>query len=157
VIGGSSAAAELAALSPWPDPAPPISPGERAARIERARALMTEAGADALLIGAGASLLYFAGISWGASERLVAMLLPRRGMPILISPAFEQGSLEAELAIEADLRLWEEDESPAKLVAAALRETGAGLERAAAVDDRGSVGQIGRRRGAADALGLEEG
>jgi Xaa-Pro dipeptidase len=124
-ISGSSAAAELAALSPWPEPAPPIAREEREARIERARRLMGDTGADALLVGAGASLHYFAGIGWGASERLVAMLLPRDGRPILICPVFEQGSLEAELAVNAELRLWEEHESPSDLVASALREVGA--------------------------------
>src|SRR3712207_7752493 len=48
------------------------------------------------------------------------------GRPIVIAPAFEQGSLEAELGIEADLRLWEEHESPSALVAATLIELGAG-------------------------------
>jgi Xaa-Pro dipeptidase len=124
-IGGSDAATELAALERWHRPASPIAEAERTVRIERARALMVEAGADALLIGAGASLLYFAGIGWNASERLVAMLLPRRGMPILVCPAFERGTLEVELAVEADVRLWEEDENPAELVADALRERGA--------------------------------
>lgn len=116
-VGGSTAAAELAALSPWTDTVPAISRDERAARIERARRLMHREGADFLLIGAGASLRYFAGITWGASERLVAMLLPREGQLILIAPVFEQGSLEAELGVEAELRLWEEHESPAALVA----------------------------------------
>jgi Xaa-Pro dipeptidase len=53
------------------------------------------------------------------------MLLPVEGRPILIAPTFELGTLEAELTIEADLRLWEEDESPSALVAGALREIGA--------------------------------
>jgi len=124
-IGGASAANVLSELRPWADRALAIGGDERLARIEKARRLMRDAGADALLIGTGASLRYFAGISWGASERLVAMLLPARGQPILICPVFEQGSLEAELTIEARLRLWEEDESPSALVAEALRETGA--------------------------------
>jgi Xaa-Pro dipeptidase len=124
-VGGSSAAEQLAALAPWSNEAAPISAGERQGRIEQARRLMREHGADALLIGAGAGLRYFAGIGWGASERLVAMLLPAEGRPIVICPVFEQGSLEAELAIDAELRLWEEDESPSDLVARALREIGA--------------------------------
>ncbi|HYJ30894.1 MAG TPA: Xaa-Pro peptidase family protein [Allosphingosinicella sp.] len=124
-ISGSSAAAELAELALWSEPAAPIARAEREARIEQARRLMGEAGTDALLIGAGASLNYFAGIGWGASERLVAMLVPRDGRPILVCPAFEQGSLEAELAVDAELRLWEEHESPSGLVASALGESGA--------------------------------
>jgi Xaa-Pro dipeptidase len=124
-IGGSSAAAELAAISPWPEPAQPISADERLGRIEQARRLMAEQDVDALMVGAGASLLYFTGLDWWPSERLVAALIPRTGKPILIAPAFEQGSLEAGLAIEADYRAWEEHESPSELVAAALSETGA--------------------------------
>lgn len=123
-IGGSTPAAELAAIRPWANPAPAITADERGARIEKARRLTADAGADALLVGAGASLRYFAGVPWGASERLVAMLLPRTGRPIVVAPAFELGTLQADLAIEADIRLWEEDESPAALVAAALRELG---------------------------------
>ncbi len=124
-IGGSTAAQELAAITPWAERAAPITATEREQRIEKARRLMRENGAGALLIGAGASLRYFAGIPWGASERLVAMLLPASGKPVVIAPAFELGTLEADLKIEVDLRLWEEDESPSDLVVGALREIGA--------------------------------
>lgn len=124
-IGGSSPAQELAAIRPWADPAPSITKEERERRLDKARRLTADAGAGALLIGAGASLRYFAGVSWGASERLVAMLLPVEGRPIVIAPAFELGTLEAELSLDADLRLWQEDESPSALVADALREAGA--------------------------------
>ncbi|HVJ33149.1 MAG TPA: Xaa-Pro peptidase family protein [Terriglobia bacterium] len=123
-IGGSTAAAELAALRPWQDQAPAISAAERTARLDRARQLMAAMGVNALLINAGASLHYFAGVSWGASERLVAMVLPLSGRPVLICPAFERGSLEAELLIDADLRLWQEDEDPYLLVVDALQEKG---------------------------------
>jgi len=103
-IGGASAANVLSELGPWADRAAAIGGQERGARIEKARRLMKDVGADALMIGAGASLRYFAGIGWGASERLVAMLLPANGAPILICQVFEQGSLEAELTIEVRLR-----------------------------------------------------
>src|SRR3546814_8518308 len=77
---------------------------------------MTEIGAAALLVNAGPSLRYFTGVAWAPSERLVAMLLPAAGEPRIICPAFEQGSLVAELAIDADLLLWEEDEDLVQLV-----------------------------------------
>ena len=121
-IGGSNEAAELTALQPWPDPAPAIGASEYAARIEKARRLMTEQGVDSLMIGAGASLNYFAGIPWGASERLVALLIQRTGDPLMIAPAFELGSLEADLKIPAQIRIWEEDESPYRLAADWLQE-----------------------------------
>jgi Xaa-Pro dipeptidase len=124
-IGGSTAQDQLADLRPWTERAAPIAREERLARLERARQLTRDAGADALLVGAGMSLRYFAGVPWGASERLVALLLPVTSDPILVCPHFELGSLEADLHIDADLRLWQEDESPSDLVAGALRDLGA--------------------------------
>lgn len=75
-------------------------------------------------------LRYFTGVAWGATERLVAMLLPIAGEPIFICPGFELGSFEASLSIPApDIRLWEEDESPSALVADALKAAGPGRSR----------------------------
>lgn len=119
-IGGSSAERELAELKPWANPAPSITADERRARMNRARALMGEIGADAIIVGAGASLRYFAGVPWNATERLVAMVLPREGEPVMICPRFELGSLQASLALDAEILLWEEHESPYELTARAL-------------------------------------
>ncbi|HEY8615714.1 Xaa-Pro peptidase family protein [Phenylobacterium sp.] len=130
-VGGSSAERELAELAPWPSPAPPIGRQEREARLAKAQGLTAGVGADALVVGAGASLRYFAGVGWNATERLVAMVLPRSGEPVMICPAFEEGSLRAALGIEAGLRLWEEHESPYDLAAAVLAELGV---RSLAVD-----------------------
>jgi len=123
-IGGSTAEAELAGLAPWPNPAPAITGEERLVRMAKARELMAGIGADAILIGAGASLRYFAGVPWNATERLVALLLPREGEPVMICPRFEDGSLLASLGVEAALRLWEEHESPYALTSAAMAELG---------------------------------
>lgn len=121
-IGGLDMAAARDQLQRWPTMAAPISRYEYGQRLHRARLLMRELGVDALLITAGASLRYFTGIAWGASERLVALLVTARGTPIMICPAFETGSLQYVLRIEADVRLWEEHESPHALVVQALRE-----------------------------------
>lgn len=124
-VGGSTMDLQLAGLSPRPGRPPAIAVAEYEARLERARVLTAALGADALLVGAGASLRYFTGVPWGATERLVALLLPRQGRPIMVCPAFELGSLRADLKIEADIRLWQEHESPAVLVGQALAEIGA--------------------------------
>lgn len=153
-IGGLSAAAELAELRPWATPAPAITREEREARLEKARRLMREAGADALLIGAGASLRFFAGITWGASERLVAMLLTASGDPILIAPRFEEGSLDAETQIAVRPQFWEEDDSPSALVAAALRDAGASR---LAVDPAMAFVLVDRIRRAAPSLDVIDG
>ncbi|HEY0436656.1 MAG TPA: Xaa-Pro peptidase family protein [Phenylobacterium sp.] len=124
-IGGSSAEAELSDLRPWPNPAPPIAAAERAQRLAKAQGLMAGIGADAILIGAGPSLRYFTGVAWNATERLVAMILPRQGAPVMICPRFELGSLQAGLSIEAEVALWEEHESPYALAGEVLTRTGA--------------------------------
>ncbi len=123
-IGTSDAATQLAAIAPPPVPVPPIAAAEYAARIDRARALTAAVGAGALLVHAGASLRYFTGVPWGATERMVALLLPVTGEPVVICPRFELGSLEADLAIAADVRLWDEEEDPVALVADAARGLG---------------------------------
>ncbi|OAN64772.1 M24 family metallopeptidase [Sphingomonas sp. TDK1] len=119
-IGGSTAETELATLAPWADRAPAISQDERRDRLTQVRERMAAMGAQALLVNAGMSLRYFAGVPWGATERLVAMLLPLHGEPVMICPRFELGSLTADMAFSADMRLWEEDEDPFALVAASL-------------------------------------
>jgi Xaa-Pro dipeptidase len=124
-IGGSNAVEQLATITPWATPASPITQDERLARIEKARRFTRDSGADALLIAAGTSLRYFAGVPWGGTERLVAMLIPVTGDPVMIAPHFELGSLQAEMQISTDYRLWQEDQSPTALVADMCRGWGA--------------------------------
>ncbi len=116
-IGGLTQQHALAQLTPWSHHAPPIQSDEYQQRLEKARRLLHAQGMDALLIGAGTSLRYFTGVPWGASERLVAMLLTRTGDPVLICPAFEEGSLDAVLKIPVEKMLWEEHEDPYASVA----------------------------------------
>ncbi|GGB26729.1 X-Pro dipeptidase [Sphingomonas metalli] len=125
-IGTSDVATQLAAIRPPATRVPPIAAEEYRARLDKACALIAAAGAGALLVHTGASLRYFTGVPWGATERMVALLLPVTGEPVMICPHFERGSLEADLAIAADLRLWEEDEDPVALVADAVRGAGGG-------------------------------
>jgi Xaa-Pro dipeptidase len=92
---------------------------------------MDQIGAEALIVGAGPSLRYFTGVGWNQTERLVAMVQPREGGPIIICPRFELGSLQASLGIDADIALWQEHESPFALTARILSDLGA---KALAVD-----------------------
>jgi Xaa-Pro dipeptidase len=79
---------------------------------------------DALFVAPGTSLYYFTGIRWGGSERLLALVLPRTGNPIVIVPGFEEGRLREKLHFPAEVRVWQEDESPTKIAAAALGDRG---------------------------------
>lgn len=126
LIGGSTIEEELSTLFPWTERAPAIAPDEYRARLDKARSLTAKLEGDALIIGAGASLRYFASVGWGASERLVALVLPPEGDPVIICPKFELGTLSSSLAIDGfDIRCWEEDDDPYALTAQRLAEIGA--------------------------------
>ncbi|WP_329740877.1 Xaa-Pro peptidase family protein [Dyella sp. A6] len=146
-IGGLDPARALDGLAAWATPAAPIDADEYGRRHEQARRLLREHGADALLLTAGTSLRYFSGIGWGASERLVALLLPLHGEPVAICPAFETGSLSHALKVPAALHTWEEHEDPQQLVAAALR---AGGGSTLALDPQAPYGVASRLREALD-------
>ncbi len=113
-------------LKPLGDRVHPITPDEFHARLLHAQALMSQSNPtfDALLIGPGTSLYYFTGIRWWLSERLLALIIPRIGQPILISPAFEEARMRESLLYSAEVRVWQEDESPGKLIAASLADRG---------------------------------
>jgi Xaa-Pro dipeptidase len=108
----------------------PVMPEERRARIERARRLMTESHLDALALCGGTSLVYFTNIRWGGGERLFTCIVPRKGEPLFVCPAFEEERLREQIArgpFDArvvDVRTWQEDQSPYALVAQALKERG---------------------------------
>ena len=101
---------------------PAIGPAERLARLAKARGLMQRHGLGAILIEPGASLDYFTGVRWSRSERLTAALIPAIGDPIIVTPFFEKPSVAESLGVPAEIRTWDEDDEPLKLVADWLRE-----------------------------------
>ena len=103
---------------------PAITREERLARLAKARALMQRHGIGAIVIEPGASLDYYTGVQWWRSERLTAAVIPVEGEPIIVTPFFEKPSVEESLGIPAEVRVWQEDEEPLKLVADFLRERG---------------------------------
>src|SRR5690242_6216117 len=110
----------IAALKSRRNEARPIPNDERLARIERAQRLMRGNQLDAIAIGGGSSLFYFSGVRWGVSERLFLMVLPARGEPFFVSPAFEKGRALEQIAespfAKSHVFTWEEDESPYEAV-----------------------------------------
>ncbi len=107
----------------------PISSGERLGRMERARQLTRENRLDAICLSSGTSLVYFTGIRWGGGERFFGMVLPAKGEPFYVSPAFEEDRAREQIenapeGARARLLTWQEDESPYALVARGIRERG---------------------------------
>jgi len=102
---------------------------ERESRLDRARALMRANHIDAIALAGGSSLDYFTGIRWGNSERLFTFILPQKGNPSYVCPAFEEDRVrermtQAPAGRESKIFTWQEDHDPYALVAQALRESG---------------------------------
>src|SRR5690348_11796977 len=116
-------AAAKEALKPVPLP-PPISQAERLQRVAKAKALMQQNGIGSAIVESGSSLDYLTGVQWHRSERLTAAVIPAQGDPIIVTPFFESPSIAETLAIPAEIRTWNEDQDPLKLVADFLRERG---------------------------------
>ena len=121
----------IAKLKSRKSEASPITLDERAQRQDRARKLMSENSLDAIVLMEGTSLRYFTGVRWWGGERLFAMILPAKGEAFYVCPAFEEGRAREQLANppdgdRVDVRAWQEDESPYRLVAQGLKERGIG-------------------------------
>ncbi|MBL8997219.1 MAG: M24 family metallopeptidase [Gemmatimonadetes bacterium] len=126
---GAAMPPAIAALQPMKDGVVPISVAERQARLEKARRLLRTNGADALMLTGGTSMVYFTGIQWGISERLLAAFIPASGRPFLVTPKFEEERAMEQVAMGpmadgADVYAWEEDEDPYALIAGGLRARG---------------------------------
>jgi Xaa-Pro dipeptidase len=116
----------FAQLKPLGARVKPITSEEYRARIERAQRLLGEQNPklDALFLAPGTSLYYFTGVHWWPSERLLGLVIPQKGQPIVMCPGFEEGRFREQLRFPAEVHVWQEDESPTKLAAAALADRG---------------------------------
>src|SRR5215469_14854937 len=104
----------------------PIAAEEYRERLQGAQRQMSELAPkyDVLFVAPGTSLYYFTGIRWGMSERLLALVLSRTRDPIVVVPAFEEGRMREKLQFPAEVRIWQEDQSPTKIAAEALADRG---------------------------------
>lgn len=118
--------AQLDRLRPLGDRVRPITVEEYQGRIALAQRLMAESKPPfaALYLTPGSSLFYYTGIRWGLSERLLALLIPRKGEPFLVCPAFEEGRLHELVKWPIEIRAWHEDESPYWFVGKGLADRG---------------------------------
>jgi Xaa-Pro dipeptidase len=102
-------------------------------RIERVRDELERLGVAALLVVPGPDFFYLTGQSLYAGERLLALILPRQGTPLLLSPEMNVGQLEGVIP-GAELRGWSDAEGYREPLERAL--TDRGLEHGPiAVDD----------------------
>ena len=87
---GSTLPPAFSGLKPLGARVHPIAAVEFYGRLQHAQKLMSEVTPkyDVLFLAPGTSLYYFTGIRWGNSERLLALVLPRTGNPIIVVPGF---------------------------------------------------------------------
>ena len=83
-------------------------------RIEKAKELMKHEGMDFLFVPISVNLNYLTGIDIDKTERLTAALIPLKGEPVIICPAFELGRIN-DLTPFENISVWEEDENPFEL------------------------------------------
>ena len=124
----------IAALKSMTAGVKPITADERGARLEKARQLMVDNKIGALYLEGGSSLFYFTGVRWGLSERPFACIIPAKGELGWVCPGFEEERARELVKGQADVRVWQEDESPYKQIAGFLKDRGA--TGRVAVDER---------------------
>ncbi|HXA41231.1 MAG TPA: Xaa-Pro peptidase family protein [Phenylobacterium sp.] len=149
-------AAAPAGLTSMTGAARPIDRAERLARIGKLQRLMSQQGVGAMILESGSSLEYFTGVQWRRSERTTAAVIPARGETVLVTPAFEEPSVRETLAVPADVRPWNEHESPFAALAGALRDRGAGAGKIA-FEDTTRLYIVDGVRAAAPALSVVSG
>jgi Xaa-Pro dipeptidase len=130
VDSASSLPAAIAALPVLSGQARPFTVTEQLARIARAKELMDARKIDAIVLAnSSSSASYFAGLRLEGSERLWALVIPARAKAFLICPAFEEGRARELLESgpfgkDADVLVWQEDESPFALLGVGLKDRG---------------------------------
>ncbi|MEO8359428.1 MAG: Xaa-Pro peptidase family protein [Vicinamibacteria bacterium] len=116
--------AAIKALRPMTAGIVPISDDERRARIAKAQRLMAEQNLDAIFMEGGTSMFYFANMRWGLSERTFGVVIPAKGELAYVCPRFEEDRAMELIKFGKDVRTWEEDESPFRLIGGIVKDRG---------------------------------
>jgi Xaa-Pro dipeptidase len=99
------------------------------ARIARLQEAMKEFGLQAIVLESGPAMQYLTGVRWGRSERTFAVVLTQKGDPVYVLPGFEEMRARELITVGADIRVWQEDESPFARVAQAMKDRGVATGR----------------------------
>lgn len=90
-------------------------------RIERLQAELKTRKLEMFVAEPSTNFQYFTGYNPGRSERLILLMVPLSGAPVLICPSFEMERMKRN-AVITDVRGWEEQHNPWKLVKKAGQE-----------------------------------
>src|SRR5262245_3937579 len=121
----------IAALKPMTEGVVPISDDERKARIAKAQKLMTDQKIDAIFIEGTTSCFYYVGMRWGQSERTFGVVIPAKGPIAYVCPGFEEDRARELIkpAFGDEVRVWQEDESPYKVIVGIVKDRGVQFHR----------------------------
>jgi Xaa-Pro dipeptidase len=103
-----------------PTQEPTLGPEAFARRLDRLRAELDRRRLDLFVAAPSTNFAYYTGGNPGRSERLILLIVPAHGDPVIVAPSFEVERVRRGSAIR-DVRGWEEHDDPWKLVQAALR------------------------------------
>src|SRR6476469_4350999 len=128
--------------------AAPTAPVVTAERVHASRHPADSRGVDAVVVTPGSDLRYLCGYDAHAMERLTALVVPRRGEPLLVVPRLEAPMVAASPAgaLGLDVLAWDETDDPfARLAAEVTARLGSAPARVA----------VGNRTWAEHALGVQ--
>jgi Xaa-Pro dipeptidase len=125
--GRADGRSERSAQQPTAGPPDRLTAEVFARRLERLRAELKTRKFDLLVLEPGTNFQYFAGYNPGRSERLILLMVPAVGTPVLVCPSFEVERIKRSSIIE-DVRGWEEHEDPWRLVKPPSRRGVAAVE-----------------------------
>jgi Xaa-Pro aminopeptidase len=97
-----------------------------AGRLDRARAIMSERGADLMLLSVGADLPYFTGYEAMPLERLTMLVVPVTDAAVLVVPRLEAARV-AERGDAFTVHPWDETDDPVAMVAHHASDGGVAL------------------------------
>jgi len=102
---------------------PTLGPQVFSQRIQRAQDELKARKLDLLVVEPSTNFQYFTGYNPGRSERLILLMVPASGAPVIVCPSFEVERIKRNTVI-SDARGWEEQENPWNLVAKAVGPSG---------------------------------
>ena len=100
-------------------------------RLDRASALIAERGWAAIFAEPSTNFEYLVGADFWRSERLIALIVPVTGKPVIVAPDFELERVERAVGDLCSLRGWTEQQDPYAVAADlffALRSGPVGIE-----------------------------
>src|SRR5438034_8398664 len=99
---------------------PTLGPTVFAQRIQRAQDELKTRKLDLLVVEPSTNFQYFTSYNPGRSERLILLMIPANGTPVVVCPSFEVERIKRNTTI-SDARGWEEQEDPWLVVAKAAQ------------------------------------